>query len=239
MRAGHGWAVRTLAASAAVTLIAPAAAAEAAPARPGLAGGSVSPAAITGGDAAVQTIRLTRPAPAGGLDVWVTASDVVYTASAGSAVHVPAGATSVSFPFRLAAPPATEVRALWAQVQGSPLTKVADVTVRAADPGTRAVRALRFDRATAVAGSSVTGTVTLAAAAPAGGISVALWSNTSYGPNVYVPPYVVVGAGRTSATFEAYVTSADAPAVVRPSADLGTSRATASLAVAPAPAPGG
>lgn len=233
MRAWPGWR-RVLAATAAATLIAPAAAAEAAPARPTLAPGSVRPAAITGGDRAVQTIRLTRPAPAGGVDVSISAGDVVYTASAGSSVHVPAGATSVRFPFRLSAPRATVVRDLWAQVDGSPLTKVAQVTVRAADPSTRRVTSLSFDRTTAVVGSTVTGTVTLAAPAPRGGISVNLWSNTSYGPNVYVPPYVIVEAGRTSATFPLSVTSADSPAVIRPSADLGTSHVDAPLVVVPA-----
>ena len=158
---------------------------------------------------------------------------MVYTASAGSSVHVPAGATSVSFPFRLTAPAATTVRSLWAQMSGSPLTKVAEVTVLAADPSTRAVTALRFDPDAAVAGTSTTGTVTLNNPAPAGGISVDLWSNTSYGPNVHVPPYVVVEEGRTSATFPALITTADSPAVVRPSADIGTSRVTAPLVVVP------
>lgn len=198
-----------------------------------LAPGSVSPATITGGDAAVQIIRLTGPAPAGGIDVSITASDVVYTGSAGASVHVPAGATSVSFPFRLTAPSTNVVRSLWAQMSGTPLIKVAEVAVLAADPSTRAVTGLRFDPGAAVVGTTTTGTVTLKNPAPQGGIAVDLWSNTSYGPNVYVPPYVVVEAGRTSATFSAFITGADSPAVVQPSADLGTSRAVAPLVAVP------
>lgn len=199
----------------------------------GLAPGSVSPSTITGGDAAVQTIRLTAPAPVGGVDVSISASDVVYSGSAGASVHVPAGATSVSFPIRLTAPAVSTVRSLWAQMSGTPLTKVAEVIVVAADPSTRAVTGLRFDPDAAVAGTSTTGTVTLNAPAPAGGVGVDLWSNTSYGPNVYLPPFVVVEEGRTTATFPAYVTSADDPAVVHPSADIGTSRVTAPLVVVP------
>ncbi|GAA3284588.1 hypothetical protein GCM10020218_042970 [Dactylosporangium vinaceum] len=198
-----------------------------------LAPGSVSPSTITGGDAAVQTIRLTGPAPAGGIDVSITASDVVYTNSAGPSVHVPAGATSVSFPFRLSAPSTDVVRSLWAQMSGTPLIKVAEVTVLAADPSTRAVAELRFDPGAAVVGTTTTGTVTLKKPAPQGGIAVDLWSNTSYGPNVYVPPYVVVEAGRTTATFPATITGADSPAVVWPSADLGTSRVVAPLVAVP------
>ncbi|WP_271188924.1 hypothetical protein [Dactylosporangium matsuzakiense] len=181
----------------------------------------------------MQTIRLTGPAPAGGIDVSITASDVVYTNSAGPSVHVPAGATSVSFPLRLSAPPADVVRSLWAQMSGTPLIKVAEVTVLAADPSTRAVAELRFDPGAAVVGTTTTGTVTLKQPAPLGGIAVDLWSNTSYGPNVYVPPYVVVEAGRTTATFPATITGADSPAVVRPSADLGTSRVVAPLVAVP------
>lgn len=60
-----------------------------------------------------------------------------------------------------------------------------------------------------------------------------LWSNTHYGPGVYVPPYVVLPEGATTATFAATVTRADSPAVVTPSADLGTSLASADLLVAP------
>jgi hypothetical protein len=114
----------------------------------------------------VQTIRLTGPAPAGGVEVSITASDVVYTGSA-------------------------------------------------------AVTGLRFEPAAAVAGTATTGTVTVKNPAPHGGTTVDLWSNTAYGPSVYVPPFVVVEAGRTTATFTALVTSAESPAVVRPSADLG------------------
>lgn len=203
------------------------------PAAVRLAPGSVSPAVITGGDGAVQTVNLTGPAPAGGVDVYITASDVVYTASAGSTVHVPAGATSVSFPFRLSAPATDTVRSLWAQVTGVDLMKIAEVTVLAADPAVRAVTALEFSPDSAVLGGTSIGTVRLKNPAPAGGIAVGLWSNTSYGPGVYVPPYVLVPAGAASATFPALVTRVDEPSVVRPSAHLGTSSASAPLVVVP------
>jgi hypothetical protein len=198
-----------------------------------LAKGSVSPATITGGDAATQTIRLTGPAPAGGIDVHISASDVVYTASAGSSVHVPAGATSVSFRFRLTAPKTDVVRSLWAQVSGTQLTKVAEVRVRAADPSSRAVTGLRFEPDAALALTTTTGTVTLRNPAPEGGLTVSLWDNASYGPGAYVPPFVVVEAGRTTATFPARISTVDSPTVLRPSADIGTSLVAAPLVVVP------
>ena len=199
---------------------------------PTLASGSITPATIVGGDGAVQTITLSRPAPACGVHISLY-GDLVYGASTGRSAFVPAGARSVTFPFRTSAPESTVVRAFHAQVDGSPLTKIAEVTILPTDPRTRAVRELRLATDAAVLGGVVEGTVELAGPAPAGGIAVSLWSNTHYGPGVYVPPYVTVSAGRTSATFPAAVTSAEEPAVVRPSADLGTSRATADLLVVP------
>ncbi|WP_328414475.1 hypothetical protein OG470_20235 [Micromonospora sp. NBC_00389] len=99
--------------------------------------------------------------------------------------------------------------------------------------GVQAVRELRFDPQAAVEGTTVTGTVVLTSPAPAGGVSVEVWSNTSYGPNVSVPRWVTVAAGRTTATFPATVYSASTPSVVRPSAYLGASRATGKLIVVP------
>jgi hypothetical protein len=197
-----------------------------------LASGSVSPATITGGDGAVQTITLSGPAPAGGLDVWLY-GDLVYAASTGGRASVPAGATSVSFPFRVAAPKTELVLPLYAQVVGSPLIKIAQVTILPADPATRAVTALGFSADAAVEGTTVTGTVVLKNPAPDGGITVSLWSNTSYGPSVNVPAYVTVPAGSTSATFPIRVNYVGTPAIVRPSADLGTSLVSRELVVVP------
>lgn len=204
--------------------------AEAAPVT--LASGSVSPAVITGGDGAAQTITLSGPAPAGGVDIALY-GDLVYGHSTGRHAHVPAGARSVTFPFRIAAPKTKVVAGLHAQATGTQLVRIAEVTILPADPQVRAVRALRFDTAAAVLGATLNGTVELTNPAPAGGLAVSLWSNTAYGPSVYVPPYVLVPAGHTTATFPATVSQATEPAVVRPSADLGTSRASADVIVVP------
>ncbi|MFC4145736.1 hypothetical protein ACFO0M_05680 [Micromonospora mangrovi] len=197
-----------------------------------LASGSVSPAVITAGETATQTITLTRKAPRGGVDVALY-GDVVYQSFTGGHVVVPAGRRSVSFPIRVASPEVTTVVPLYAQVPGSDLVRIAEVTVLPGDPAAQGVVDLRFSPAAAVEGSSVTGTVVLAAPAATGGVAVTLWSNTSYGPNVYVPPSVVVPAGQTSVSFTAVVNQAQVPAVVRPSAHLGTTRATGRLAVVP------
>lgn len=199
---------------------------------PTLAPGSVSPSTIVGGDGAIQTVRLSGPAPQD-MTVWLNAGDVVYKTTTGGAVRIPAGATSATVPFRVAAPKRDMTFELWAQVHGSPLTKVADFTLLAADPATRAVTDLRISGEAATAGTVLTGTVVLNNPAPQGGIGVSVWSNTSYGPGVHVPNPVIVPAGSVSADFPITVTRADHPAIVSPSADLGTSLATAPLVVVP------
>jgi hypothetical protein len=198
-----------------------------------LKSGSVSPSTITGGDGAVQTINLSGPAPAGGVWISLRVSDLVYDHSTGGRAFVPAGATSVSFPIRLTAPKTTVVRTLHAQVTGSKLTPVGQVTVVAADPATRAIAELRIGAEAAVVGSTVQGTVVLKNPAPAGGIAVRLLSNTYYGAGIYVPPSVIVPAGSTTASFPIRVSRAELPAIVEPTADLGTSIAGRPLVVVP------
>ncbi|AXB42718.1 hypothetical protein A4R43_09405 [Amycolatopsis albispora] len=199
---------------------------------PELRPGFVSPPVLTGGDGAVQTIVLSAPAPPGGTHVSLY-GDLVYGHSTGRHAYVPAGATTVSFPFRTAAPATDVVRTLHAQVSGAPLVPVAEVTIRPADPATRAVTSLSYTKESLVVGETTQGTVTLAQPAPAGGLAVSLWSNTHYGPGVHVPPYVVVPEGSTTATFPLKATRAETPAVVSPSADLGTSRASRDVVVVP------
>ncbi|MGC7097375.1 hypothetical protein ACPZ19_22090 [Amycolatopsis lurida] len=199
---------------------------------PELRPGFVSPSVLTGGDGAVQTIVLSAPAPPGGTHVSLY-GDLVYGHSTGRHALVPAGARTVSFPFRIAAPATEVVRTLHAQVSGAPLVPVAEVTIRPADAATRAVTALSYAEESLVVGETTQGTVTLAQPAPAGGIAVSLWSNTHYGPGVNVPPYVVVPEGSTSATFPLKATRAETPSVVSPSADLGTSRAGREVVVVP------
>lgn len=192
---------------------------------------TVSPTTITAGDGAVQTITLTAPAPAGGQGLFLDASDVVYTATAGSFVEVPAGQRVLRVPFRLSTlDAATRVRTVYAQATGSTVSRSASLTVRAADPAVRAVVAFRTSAPVVRSGGTVTGTVVLRRPAPAGGIALSLWSNTAYGAHLYVPPFVLVPGGRTSASFPMEA-STQVTETVHPGAYLGTSQATADLTI--------
>lgn len=204
-----------------------------------IASSTVTPQTIVGGSGGTQTITLSRPAPAGGTSVWVHYDNVYRETTNGGRVVVPAGQTSVTFPFQAAAPQTTRTGTILAQVSGTRLTPIATFTHQAADPATRAVSELRFDRPAALHGTRVTGTVVLKQPAPAGGLAVSLWSNTSYSAySLRVPQFVTVPEGRTSATFEAIAVAEalgmpPAAGIVRPSADLGTSLVTGEVVVVP------
>ncbi|MFC4909212.1 hypothetical protein [Actinomadura gamaensis] len=177
---------------------------------PQVASTTVSPSTITGGDEAVQTVRLTAPAPAGGLPVEVLSvgrSDQNYAYSTGDVVRVPAGATSVSFPIRLEAYSERTTVPLVASGSGSSATT--SVTVVPPDWREQTVERLDLnvpgDAKAIVAGTKATGTVTLAAPAKPGGTAVDLrlahHSGLPNSPEPKIPPYVVVPAGSTQGNF--------------------------------------
>ncbi|WP_026415930.1 hypothetical protein [Actinomadura oligospora] len=171
---------------------------------------SVSPSTITGGDEAVQTVRLSAPAPPGGLAVEVISvgrGDRNYAYSTNDVVRVPAGATSVSFPIRLEAYSSTTTVPLIASSSDSSATT--DVTVVPPDWRDQTVERLDLDvpndAKAVVAGTKATGTVHISAPAKAGGTAVDLRLNHHSGlpdsPEPKIPPYVIVPAGSTEGTF--------------------------------------
>lgn len=114
--------------------------------------GSVTPAVITAGDVAVQTFRISRPAPPGGVPITPSGERLYERTLAdgsptGRMRRVPEGETSISIPVRFSTdysePTVLELRG---QVPGSPSVKAAEVTILPADPVDRGVRALEGPR---------------------------------------------------------------------------------------------
>ncbi|MBE1530693.1 hypothetical protein [Actinomadura algeriensis] len=206
-RAGLGAAAVALALPAAFAA-APSAAADT---TPEVASTSVSPAVIPAGGQALQTVRLTAPAPAGGLGVEVISvgfADGNYQYSTdGGHVRVPEGETSVTFPIRLEAYEDETVVPLVARRHG--VSARTDVTVRPLDWREQTVTNVDLDvpgdAKAVVAGTKVTGSVELAAPAGAGGTSVDLRvahvSGLPGSPTPKIPRYAVVPAGSTRGTF--------------------------------------
>jgi hypothetical protein len=154
---------------------------------------SVSPAVVAGGQNATLTVRLTMPAPAGG--VQVSLGSDASQASLPASVIVPAGQSSASV-----------------QVATSPVTQRVRVTLTAALNGAQssatltvnppAPMSLTLSPSTVPGGRSATATVFLNASAPPGG----LWLRVSHNnPNrVWTPSQVYVPAGTRSVQFTVY-----------------------------------
>lgn len=151
----------------------------------------VSPQTVTGGSSATGMIGLTAPAPAGGANVAVSSSsNLVQSAT----VAVPSG--SVFAPFTLATSPVNSVTNvnLAASYGGASQDVVLTLV-----PPLPFVAALSFSPSTVESGSSTTGTVTLTAPAPLGGVLVNLSSNSV--SSVVNVSGVIVQAGSTTGTF--------------------------------------
>jgi thermitase len=154
---------------------------------------SVSPAVVAGGQNATLTVRLTMPAPAGGVQVLL-GSDASQ-ASLPASVIVPAGQSSASV-----------------QVATSPVAQRVRVTLTAALNGAQssatltvnppAPMSLTLSPSTVPGGRSATASVFLNASAPPGG----LWLRVSHNnPNrVWTPSQVYVPAGMRSVQFTVY-----------------------------------
>ena len=198
-----------------------------------------SPTSAVSGGSSVVTVTVNRPAPAGGVQVFLSAQPGVMTGASLSippSVTVPAGQTSVSF--TVTAPGIAARDSLWitaqitagtssgaAGLQVSPILTVLSATW---DPVTNPTGGM-------VSGTSATVIVTLYAPAPAGGAVVTLSSDTfSSAPTpVTVPASVTVPEGAISASFTVTANSVPAVQFVRISATLNGFTANADTDVFP------
>jgi len=183
---------------------------------------TVSPTAVTGGNTSTGTVQLTTAAPAGGAAVVLTSSNTAL-ATVPATVIIAAGTTSATFPISTT-PVASDVAVVITAASGT--TRTANLTVRAPT-----LSSVTRSSSSVVGGNSLTGTVTLNGAAPAGGISVTLQSgNTSA---AQVPGAVSVAAGATTATFSISTNGVAVSTSVTITGVLTTTRST-SFSVTPA-----
>lgn len=154
---------------------------------------SASPGTVVGGNPSTGTVTLTSAAPAGG--ALVTLSSAATAVTVPGSTTVGAGASSTTFGITTAAVATQTLTTLSASYQG--VTKTTTFTLDAVPAA--ALAALTVQPTSVTGGSPVVGTVTLTAAAPAGGATIAL--SSSIPAYASVPTQVVVGAGQKSATF--------------------------------------
>ena len=184
-----------------------------------------------GGSVVNGNVTLTGPAPssgAGGAQIVMTSSNTAAV-PVSTGIIVGTGATSASFsliPRTVSAP--TDVTITMA-FGGVTLSRV--LTVTPAGGAGPTLASLSLNPISVVGGTSSTGTVTLSAAAPSGGVLVTLSENSSA---TSVPASVSVSAGASSATFTVSTSSVTASTAVGITGTFGGVSRTATLTVTPA-----
>ena len=177
------------------------------------------PPSVYGGASSTCTVTLTGIAPGGGA-VVILASDSAF-ASVPTSVTVAAGSKTATFTVTTQPVATTGVATLSASF--GVLTKTAKLTVNAPYLVSEAL-----SPATVLGGAPSTGTVTLNAVAPTGGLTVSLASDSTFAT---VPASVVVAAGAKTATFTVTTKGVLAPSVATLTATLGAVTKTATLNV--------
>ncbi len=203
------------------------------PPAPVLSAVSVNPTSVAGGNSATGTVTLSAPQSSATIVALSTpAPSTVATMPA--SVTVPAGATSANFTINTRPVTSQFSMNIFADLAGSP-GRQALLLIRPGGAAPPTVSTLSLNPTTVVGGNLSTGTVTLSASAPSGGVSVLLSSSASA---AVVDPSVEVPAGVRSVTFRIDTRStvtATTTAIV--SASLGGTTRTASLTVNPPPPP--
>jgi len=131
----------------------------------------------------VATLTLTGAAPAGGAVVPITFNGTAYTS-----VTVPAGQTNANFAVAFGTVTVVSTYTLGATYNGTTITATGTV-----NPTTVKIKAFVFSPVAVVGGDSAVGTVTLTAAAPAGGAYITISGAVNYS--------FLVPSGKTSASY--------------------------------------
>lgn len=188
---------------------------------PSLALSSVTlvPTSVAGGTASQGTVRLSGPAPSGG--VQVTLSDNSSSASVPASVTVAGGSSSASF--TVATYPVASSRSVTISARYAGVTKTATLAVTPP-----ALGSLTLSPTSVTGGKPSQGTVRLSGPAPSGGVLVSLSDNSS---SASVPASVTVASGSTSATFTVTTYRVNSSRSVTVSASYGGVAKTAVLTV--------
>lgn len=149
----------------------------------------LQPASVTGGQTTTGRIELSGPAPAGGIEVALTSSDQVIQAPA--TVVVPAGESAHEF--EIPTLPTLQSFGGWVQARLRNRTRTGNLTVIGLQSA-----ALEVIPDQIVAGSQGTARITIAPAAPVGGITFEVRSSSSMAS---VPARVTVPAGANQVEF--------------------------------------
>ncbi len=157
---------------------------------------ALSPTSVTGGASVTGSITLSASAPSGGQSVTLASSSAAV-ATVPASVTVPGGSTTTTFMVTTRSAAQTSSVTISATAGG--VSRSAVLTVAPAASSSPTVTGLSLSPDTVVEGSNSTGTVTLNAAAPTGGLVVSLTSGNASAATV--PASVTVSAGADAASF--------------------------------------
>ena len=153
---------------------------------------SFNPSNMNGGTSTTGTIILSAAAPDGGARVSLVSNDASVTVP--HFVVVRAGSKIARFPVTTTAVARTlsvTVTATWKSVG-----KTAEITL--SPHGQVSVSSVSVNPIHVTSGVTATGTVTLSAPAPAGGVVVFMWTN---GSPAFVPTSITIPAGAVTGAF--------------------------------------
>jgi hypothetical protein len=157
---------------------------------------ALNPTSVVGGNASTGAVTLSGPAPTGGAQVTLSSSNTTV-ARVPASVTVAAGATSATFTVSTSAVAASTAVTISGAYGG--VSRTASLTVQPVPPPAPTLTSLTLNPTSVVGGlQPSTGTVTLSAPAPAGGVQVILSSSSGAAS---VPSSVFIPAGESSASF--------------------------------------
>ncbi len=189
---------------------------------PLLAGVTLNPASVSGGQTSQGTVVLAAAAPAGGIQIGLSSSNTAV-ATVPASVTVAQGQTSASFTVQTQAVSANTQVTISATYGGG--TQQAQLSVSPLLAG------VTLNPASVSGGQTSQGTVVLAAAAPAGGIQIGLSSSNTAAATV--PASVTVAQGQTSASFTVQTGTVSSSTAVVITASQGSATQQATLTVVP------
>ena len=187
---------------------------------------ALSPTSVVGGAPSQGTVTLTVAAPSGG--ALVSLSSNSSSATVPGSVAVPAGASTATFTVNTSAVSSSTPVTISGVYGG--VTRTASLTLT---PIPAALSSVALNPTSVVGGNTSQGTVSLTAAAPAGGAVVSLSSNN---PAATAPGSVTVAAGSSTATFTVNTSAVSSSTPVTISGVYSGVTRTASLTVTPIPA---
>ena len=184
---------------------------------------TVTPSSVTGGASMTGTVTLTGAAPAGGIAVNLASS--IAAAQVPASITIPASASSANFTVTTSSVSTLTAGNISASYNS--VTKSAAISVL--PPASASLASLALNPTTVTGGASSTGTVTLTAPAPSGGVVVNLSSSN---PNrAPVPPNVTIPYGSSTANFTITTTKGSRKITAKITAKQGGVIKTATLTI--------